>query len=108
MVGTFLSVIVGAFAVATLLTLIAQHVFDGRAGFEPTFRVVAYALAPAVLFWVPRLAVLAWIYSWYLQVRGIERVHAFDAPRAVLTVAVGAATLVITAAGLAGGWGALH
>lgn len=87
-IGTAFSMIAGAFLVATLLVLIAQHLFDGRAGFEPVFRVVAYAAAPATLVWVPIVGPLAAAYGWFLMVRGLERVQEFDAPRATLTVLV--------------------
>src|SRR2546425_472542 len=52
-VGVFVGQVVGALVAAALFVLIAQHLFGGRAGFEPTFRVVAYAGAPLVIFWVP-------------------------------------------------------
>jgi hypothetical protein len=81
--------IAGAFAVAALLVLIAQHLFGGRAGFEPTFRVVAYSAAPLVAAWLPRIGPLALVWSWFLLVRGTERVQGFDTVRAVATVAVG-------------------
>ena|SRR6184192_2759502 len=75
---------------AALYVLVAQHLFGGRAGFEATFRVVAYAAAPMVLSWLPwRLGVLAVLYGAYLTIIGLERVHAFDATRAVLTVVIG-------------------
>lgn len=78
--------VVGAAIVAAILVLIAQHLFEGRAGFEATFRVVAYASAPSVVFWVPLLGALAGLYGVYLLIRGIERVHGFNTERAVLTV----------------------
>src|SRR5437867_7410036 len=85
--GGFLHIILwqvlGAFVSAALFVLIAQHLFGGRAGFEPTFRVVAYAAAPMVLSWLPwRLGVLAVLYGAYLTIVGLGRVPAFDAPRA--------------------------
>jgi hypothetical protein len=103
MLGTFVAVVAAAFVAAAALTLVAQHLFDGRAGFEPTFRVVAYAAAPVVFLWLPRLWVIPLLYSWYLQVRGVERVQQFDATRAVLAVAVKSAALLVLAIGL-GGW----
>jgi len=82
--------VLGAFVSAALYVLVAQHLFGGRAGFEATFRVVAYAAAPMVLSWLPwRLGVLAVLYGAYLTIIGLERVHAFDATRAVLTVVIG-------------------
>ena len=101
-VGTFVAVVAAAFVAAAALTLVAQNLFDGRAGFEPTFRVVAYAAAPVVFLWVPRLWVLALLYCWYLQVRGVERVQQFDTTRAVLAVAVKSAALLVVAVGLRG------
>lgn len=101
-IGAFIWTIVAAFVIAGLLTVVTQQLFGGREGFEPIFRVVAYAMAPAVFFWVPRLAVLAWLYAWYLQVRGVERVQGFEPGNAVLSVAVGAVVAVMLSAGLRG------
>ncbi|MCW5892194.1 MAG: YIP1 family protein [bacterium] len=101
-VWTFIATIALGFVVATLLTLVAQHLFDGRGGFEPTFRAVAYGFAPAVFFWVPRLGILAALYALFLQVRGTERVHTLDAVPAVLSVLIAAAATVLVAAGLGG------
>jgi len=102
LVVSLVGLVVAAFVAATVLTLVAQQLFDGKAGFEPTFRVVAYAAAPAVFFWIPRLAVIAWIWGLYLQIRGVERVHDLEPARAVLAIAVSAAVTWLLAAGLAG------
>jgi hypothetical protein len=100
--ASFIWLVVGGFVSAAALTLVAQHLFEGRAGFEPTFRVVAYAAAPIVLFWVPRLWVLALLYGWYLQIRGVERVNEFEPTPGVLTVAIKTGALILLAAGLRG------
>jgi hypothetical protein len=55
-----------------------------------------------VFFWVPRLWILALLYSWYLQVRGVERVNEFEPVPAVLTVAIKTGALILLAAGLRG------
>src|SRR5262249_58503194 len=85
--------VAGGFVAAAVLTLVAQHLFEGRAGFEPMFRVVAYAAAPIAFLWVPRLWAIPLLYSWYLQIRGVERGQQFDATRALLTVAAQSAVL---------------
>ena len=85
--------VLGAFVSAALFVLIAQHLFSGRAGFEATFRVVAYAAAPTVLAWLPWIGVLAVVYGVYLTVVGLERVHGLDTTRAVLTVGIGLAVM---------------
>jgi hypothetical protein len=93
LVAIFVAQVVAAFVGAAILTLVAQHLFEGRAGFESTFRVVAYAAAPRVFLWVPFIGPLALAYSAYLIVLGLQRVHAIDAARAVLTVLVAVAVL---------------
>jgi hypothetical protein len=100
MVAIFVWQIVVAFVLAALLVLIAQNLFAGRAGFEPTFRVVAYAWAPLILGWVPFIRRIALVYAVYLMIRGVERVQGLEPVRAVLTVLLGAAA--IWALGLAG------
>jgi hypothetical protein len=95
MVWVFVWQIVAAFVTATIFVLIAQNLFGGRAGFEPTFRVVAYAWAPLVVGWVPVIGRIALIYSAYLMIRGLERVQSIDAARSVLTIILTAAALVI-------------
>jgi len=89
MVGSFVWQMIAAFILAAVFVLIAQNLFQGRAGFEPTFRVVAYSWAPLVVYWVPLIGVIAMIYSAYLLIRGLERVQGLDTTRAVLTVALG-------------------
>lgn len=94
----FVAQLVGSYLAAALLVLVAQHLFAGRAGFEPTFRVVAYAAAPRAFLWVPLLGVLAWAYGAYLIVRGLERVQALDTTRAVLTTLLAVGVLWMLAA----------
>jgi hypothetical protein len=94
----FVGEVAGAFIAAALFVVIAQQLFGGRAGFESTYRVVAYASAPSVVFWLPYLGMLAWLYGAYLIVRGLERMHAFDATRAVLTLALGLVVLWLVSA----------
>ena len=101
--GVFVLQVVGGFVTAAVLTLVAQHLFEGRAGFEGTFRVVAYSAAPLVFYWVPLLGMVAWLYCAFLIVRGLEAVHGFDATRAVLTVALGLGALWLVTAVRAGG-----
>jgi hypothetical protein len=102
-IAVFVGQMIGAVVLAALLVLIAQHLFDGHGGFEPTFRVVAYAAAPLVVFWVPIVGRLAWLYGAYLILRGVERVQKLDATRAVLTVVIGVAALWLLGSLRAGG-----
>ena len=89
MLAVFVFHVVLAGVVAALFTVVAQQLFEGKAGFEPTFRVVAYATAPLVFSWVPFVGTVARLYAAYLAMRGIERVHTVDTTRAVLTIVLG-------------------
>src|SRR5438034_1113930 len=97
MIASFVGQMVAAFVLAALLVLVAQNLFEGRGGYEPTFRVVAYAWAPLVVGWLPLVGSLALVYSAYLMLRGLERVQAQDTTRAALTLVISLAILWILA-----------
>ncbi|HYY06015.1 MAG TPA: YIP1 family protein [Candidatus Limnocylindria bacterium] len=88
MIGSFVGQLVAAFVLAALLVLVAQNLFEGRGGYEPTFRVVAYAWAPLVVAWLPGVGSLALVYAAYLMLRGLERVQTLDTTRAALTLVI--------------------
>jgi hypothetical protein len=105
MLAIFLWQLIAAFVMAALFVLIAQHLFGGRAGYEPTFRVVAFSWAPLVIAWVPFVGRLALLYTAYLTIRGVERIHGLDSTRAVLTVVLGAGALwVLGVLGVGPAW----
>jgi hypothetical protein len=93
LVGVFVLQVIATFILAAIAVLVAQHLFAGRAGFEPTFRALAYAAAPTVLLWLPLVGGLAALYAAYLATRGLERVQAIDTARAVLTLLISAIAL---------------
>ena len=97
MVGSFLVQMIAAFVLAAILVLVAQNLFEGRGGYEATFRVVAYAWAPLVVAWLPGVGSLALVYAAYLMLRGLERVQAQDTMRAALTLVISLAILWILA-----------
>lgn len=80
--------IVRLFFGAALLLLIAWKLFEGKGDYEATFRALAYAAAPIVLLWVPIVKYGAALYTAYLLITGLQRAHAFDNVKAVLTVLV--------------------
>ena len=92
-IASFVGQMVAAFVLAALFVLIAQNLFEGRAGYEPTFRVVAYAWAPLVIAWLPFVGSLALVYAAYLMLRGLERVQGLDTTRGVLTLVIGLGVL---------------
>ena len=97
LIASFVGQMVAAFVLAALLVLVAQNLFEGRGGYEPTFRVVAYAWAPLVVAWLPGVGSLALVYAGYLMLRGVERVQAQDTTRAALTLVIAVAVLWVLA-----------
>ena len=95
MIASFVGQMVAAFVLAALLVLVAQNLFEGRGGYEPTFRVVAYAWAPLVVGWLPLVGSLALVYTAYLLLRGLERVQGQDTTHAALTLVISLAVLWI-------------
>jgi hypothetical protein len=81
--------IVRAFAGALVLMLVARQIFRGTGDYEATFRALAYASAPVALLWIPFIRPVVMLYTLFLVVLGIERVHNFDATKAVLTMLLG-------------------
>jgi hypothetical protein len=98
-VGAVLRSVLQGVVLAAITTLVAQQLFDGPAGFEPTFRAVAYAAAPLALAWVPGLGVLAQVYAWFLAIRGLESVQRLDTAKAVMSVAIAVGLLCYAGVG---------
>jgi hypothetical protein len=88
-----------SFLYAAVFMVIARQVFSGGGDYEASYRVVAYATAPVVLLWVPLLGSLTPLYTIFLVIVGLERVHGFDAVKSVLTVLL--ASIVLLALGWA-------
>jgi hypothetical protein len=92
---------VRSFLYAALFMAIARQVFSGAGDYEASYRVVAYATAPMALLWVPLLGGLTALYTIFLVIVGLERVHGFDAVKSVLTVLL--TSIVVLAVGWAFG-----
>jgi hypothetical protein len=78
--------LVRAFIGSLALMLIARQMFGGVGDYEATFRAVAYASAPVALLWIPFIRPVIAVYILFLVILGLERVHAFDAAKATMTV----------------------
>jgi hypothetical protein len=89
-VGLLIWGVVRLFIGAAILSLVARKLFDGKGDFEATFRVCAYAVAPAVVLWVLVIRYLAILYMGYLVIIGLQRAQEFDSVKAVLTLALSA------------------
>ena len=95
-----------SFVYAAVFMIVGRQIFAGVGDYEATYRVVAYAAAPVALFWIPIVKHLAALYLLFLLIVGLERVHAFDAVKAVLTLLIAAFVIMVLAwvLGVHAGW----
>jgi hypothetical protein len=84
------------------LYFIAQQFFEGKGTYEGTYRVVAYAGVVSLVSWlavIPVLggliAFLAFLYGFYLQFIGMEKVHKITQGQAIVTVLIAIAVYII-------------
>lgn len=73
------------FIQAGILNICAKLLL-GKGSYNGTFKVIAYAGSVNVFGWMPVINVLAGLYSLYLTVIGLKRVHGFSTGKAVLTI----------------------
>ncbi len=99
--------VIGLFIGAGILHLLVMLFVGSRnAGFEGTFRVVAYAAVTSLVSWLPFIGWIASLYGIYLAIVGVREVHTTTTGKAALVVLVPAAVillliLVLIAAGAA-------
>jgi len=99
-----------SFIGAAILYFIAQQFFEGKGTYEGTYRVVAYAGVVSLVYWlsvIPVLggliALLAFLYGFYLQFVGVEKVHKITQGQAIVTVLIALAVHIILIAVITGG-----
>jgi hypothetical protein len=78
-----------------ILMLVSQFLFQGEGDYEGTLRTCAYAAACLVLAWIPKLGIIAFLYSFYLIFLGTENIHKLDSTKAAISTLIG--ILVTTA-----------
>jgi hypothetical protein len=98
---------IGLFIGAGILHLLVMLIVGSRnAGFEGTFRVVAYSSVTSLVSWLPFIGWIASLYGIYLAIVGIREVHTTTTGKAALVVLIPAAVvlvliLILIAAGMA-------
>jgi hypothetical protein len=93
----FIVLVIFSFIGAGILHYIAQQFFEGKAAYEGTYRVVAYAGVIYLVTWIPVVGVFAFLYGLYLQIVGLEKVHQITTGQAVVTVLIALAVYLIAA-----------
>jgi hypothetical protein len=75
--------------------LVLLLVRPSNAGFEATFRVVAYASVIQLVSWIPIVGWVIWIYGIVLSVFGIREVHNTTTGRAAAVVLIPVAVVLL-------------
>jgi hypothetical protein len=79
--GEFLMWMLISFVSAAFLMVLARG-FGGNGNYEGTYRAVAYAAAPGVIYWIPILSFFAMLYSLYMMRLGLENAHGISKEKA--------------------------
>ncbi len=90
---------VGLFIWAGILHLLVMLIVGAEnAGFEATFRALAYSSVTSVIAWVPYVGWIVALYGIYLNIVGIRELHGTTTGRAVLVVLIPAAIVAVLVA----------
>lgn len=81
--------IIATFVFGGIIHLSAK-LFKGKGNYLSTFKALVYGSTPAVLFgWIPFVGIIPSIYSLYLEIKGLSRLHQFSFVRGLLALIVG-------------------
>jgi hypothetical protein len=63
--------------------------FGGNGNYSSTYRALTYSLTPfLILGWIPFLGIIFGVYSLYLSVLGISKLHEVSIIKAVITLSM--------------------
>jgi len=87
---------IGLFIGAGILHLLVMLIIGSRnAGFEATFRVVAYSAVTSLVSWIPFIGAILSLYGIYLGIVGIREMHNTTTGKAALVVLIPAAVVLL-------------
>src|SRR5215210_7686972 len=87
---------IGLFIGAGILHLLVMLIIGSRnAGFEATFRVVAYSAVTSLVSWIPFIGAILSLYGIYLGIVGIREMHNTTTGKAELVVLIPAAIIIL-------------
>ena len=86
--GLYVAILVIPFVGAGVLHLFVR-LFGGHGSYADTYKVVVYGNTPAYLFgWLPFVGALAALYSLYLWIKGVSRLHGMSMLRSFAAIIV--------------------
>jgi len=98
---------IGLFIGAGIIHLLAMLIVGSRnAGFEGTFRVLAYSAVTSLVSWIPLIGGILSLYGIYLGIVGIREVHNTTTGKAAIVVLIPAVVIILLALALIAAVGA--
>jgi hypothetical protein len=98
---------IGLFIGAGIIHLLAMVIVGSRnAGFEGTFRVLAYSAVTSLVSWIPFIGAILSLYGIYLGIVGIREVHNTTTGKAAIVVLIPAVVIILLALALIAAVGA--
>jgi len=84
----YISLIASIFVGAAITHIVAM-LLGGKGDYSATYKALAYASTPSLLAgWIPFLGILAGLYSFYLAIVGISKLHQVTLARAFVIVII--------------------
>jgi hypothetical protein len=94
----YISLIVSTFVGAAIIHIVAM-LLGGKGDYSATYKALAYAATPSLLAgWIPFLGILAGLYSFYLAIVGISKLHEVSMGKAVAIILIPVVVFAIIAA----------
>jgi hypothetical protein len=71
--------------ISAALTHIVARLLSGKGDYASTYKAIAYGGTPSgILGWIPVLGLLSVLWSLYLEIRGVSKLHGLNMPRSAL------------------------
>ena len=87
---------IGLFIGAGIIHLLVMLIVGSRnAGFEGTFRVLAYSAVTSLVSWIPFIGAILSLYGIYLGIVGVREIHNTTTGKAALVVLIPAAVVLL-------------
>jgi hypothetical protein len=92
---------IGLFIGAGIIHLLVMLIIGSRnAGFEGTFRVLAYSAVTSLVSWIPFIGGILSLYGIYLGIVGIREMHNTTTTKAAIVVLIPVAIIILLALAL--------
>lgn len=84
--------------VSAAILHVSTKIVTGKGNYNASYDALAYGTTPSLLFgWIPFVGVIAWLYSIYVTMVGLSRLHKIGMGRALLAILLPVVIVLIIA-----------